>query len=277
VCGPNGARRHLFQINVQPYDASKQDAFAVVADARSALVALAAPLAPTRFADRHRHLTADWLRASDSAMAAPTGSALPSDAQVIGAVLRNSSQDTVVVCAAGGLPGELHRHWRARKPGGYHVEYGFSCMGYEIAGGIGAKLADPGRDVIVLVGDGSYLMANSEIATAAAMKLDLTVVVVNNGGFGCINRLQQACGSAPFNNLHIHSRYATPPVLDFAAHASSLGARARTVRSVEELETALANRTGGVQCLVIETDPALATEAGGAWWNVAVPEVRGKP
>jgi len=269
----SGSARVLFQVNVEPYDAGKHDAVSVVGDARAIIAALAARLPQKQFANRHRDLAAAWLRQSDSAMAAPTDAPRPSDAQVIGAVLRNSTADTVIVCAAGGLPGELHRHWRTQRPGGYHVEYGFSCMGYEIAGGIGVKLADPDRDVIVMVGDGSYLMANSEIATAAAAQLDLTIVVLNNSGFGCINRLQQACGSAPFNNLLTDCGYAAPPVVDFVSHASSLGARARQARGVADLEHALANRVGGVECIVIETDPTIATTAGGAWWDVAVPEV----
>jgi len=264
-----GAHRRLFQINLQPYDASKHGATSVVGDAKATITALRERLQSVHFADRYTNLTAAWLKSSDLVMAAPAGESLPSDAQVIGAVLRNSSPDTVVVCAAGGLPGELHRHWRAPRPGSYHVEYGFSCMGYEIAGGIGVKLADRGRDVIVMVGDGSYLMANSEIATAVALGLDLTIVVLNNGGFGCINRLQQACGSAPFNNLLETS---TSPV-DFVAHASSLGARAVGVRTVSELEGAVARRDSGVNCIVIETDPAIATKEGGTWWDVAVPEV----
>jgi len=264
-----GAERRLFQVNIQPYDASKHNAVAVVGDAKTTLCALREQLAAVHFAERHRELNTAWLEASDRAMAAPIGQSLPSDAQVIGAVLRQSTPHTTVVCAAGGLPGELHRHWRAPRAGSYHVEYGFSCMGYEIAGGLGVKLADGGRDVIVMVGDGSYLMANSEIATAVGLGLDLTLVVLNNGGFGCINRLQQACGGAAFNNLLGTS---APPT-DFAGHAASLGARATRAHNIEELETALANRSPGVNCIVIETDPALATQEGGTWWDVAVPEV----
>ncbi|MGC1301806.1 MAG: thiamine pyrophosphate-dependent enzyme, partial [Caulobacteraceae bacterium] len=154
---------------------------------------------------------------------------------------------------------------------GYHVEYGFSCMGYEIAGGVGVKLAEPGREVVVMVGDGSYLMANSEIASAVAMGIDLTIVVLDNHGFGCINRLQQACGGAPFNNLWADTRHVAMPDIDFAAHAASMGAHASKVSGIAELEQALAARGPGVTVLVIETDPAIVTEAGGAWWEVAVP------
>jgi 3D-(3,5/4)-trihydroxycyclohexane-1,2-dione acylhydrolase (decyclizing) len=175
------------------------------------------------------------------------------------------------VCAAGGLPGELHKLWRVRRPGAYHVEYGYSCMGYEIAGGLGVKLAEPGREVVVMVGDGSYLMLNSEIATSVALGAKQIIVVLDNRGFGCISRLQQAAGGAPFNNLLDDAA----PVIDFAAHAASLGARSEKVAGVAALEAALerARASDRTYVIVIDTDPAIATEAGGAWWDVAVPEV----
>jgi 3D-(3,5/4)-trihydroxycyclohexane-1,2-dione acylhydrolase (decyclizing) len=122
---------------------------------------------------------------------------LPYDGEVIGAVQRShpdSPAHDIVVCAAGTLPGELHKLWRAARPGGYHVEYGYSCMGYEIAGGIGVKMARPEREVVVMVGDGSYLMLNSEIATSVMLGTKLVIVVQDNRGYGCIHRLQQACG-----------------------------------------------------------------------------------
>src|SRR5579864_3525332 len=147
---------------------------------------------------------ASWRTEWDAAVAritAADNNQISSDAQVIGAVGRAVREGTVVVCAAGGLPGELHKLWKAEGPGTYHLEYGYSCMGYEIAGGLGVKLADPAREVVVMVGDGSYLMMNSEIATSVAMGMKLTIVLLDNGGFGCINRLQQASGGEPFNNL----------------------------------------------------------------------------
>ncbi len=140
-------------------------------------------------------------REQAAAVTAPSNTELPSDAQVIGAVQRAAPEDAIVVCAAGGLPGELHKLWQARQVGTYHLEYGYSCMGYEIAGGLGVKLARPEREVIVLVGDGSYLMLNSEIATSVMLGLKLTIVVLDNGGFGCIDRLQRATGGEAFNNL----------------------------------------------------------------------------
>ena len=146
---------------------------------------------------------------------------------MIGAVQRVLPADAIVVCAAGGLPGELHKLWQARQVGSYHLEYGYSCMGYEIAGGLGVKLARPEREVIVLVGDGSYLMLNSEIATSVMLGVKLTIVVLDNGGFGCIDRLQRATGGAAFNNLLADC--GTPPPVDFRAHAASLGALAEQV------------------------------------------------
>jgi 3D-(3,5/4)-trihydroxycyclohexane-1,2-dione acylhydrolase (decyclizing) len=125
---------------------------------------------------------------------------MPSDAQVIGAVQRVLGGEAVVVCAAGGLPAELHKLWRAETPGSYHLAYGYSCMGYEIAGGLGVKMARPQAEVIVMAGDGSYLMLNSEIATSVGMGKKLVIVLLDNGGFGCIHRLQRASGSPAFNN-----------------------------------------------------------------------------
>jgi 3D-(3,5/4)-trihydroxycyclohexane-1,2-dione acylhydrolase (decyclizing) len=206
---------------------------------------------------------------------AATNAALPSDAQVIGAVQRAGARSDIVVCAAGGLPGELHKLWNAAQPGGYHLEYGYSCMGYEIAGGLGVKLACPDREVIVMVGDGSYLMMNSEIATAVMLGVRLTIVVLDNRGFGCINRLQRATGGESFNNLLEHTRHEILPAIDFAAHAASMGASARKVAGLAELESALkdARKAAGVNVVVIDTDPLVSTEFGGHWWDVAVPEV----
>jgi 3D-(3,5/4)-trihydroxycyclohexane-1,2-dione acylhydrolase (decyclizing) len=148
-------------------------------------------------------------------------------------------------------------------------------MGYEIAGGLGVKLAHPDREVVVVIGDGSYLMMNSEIATAVMLGVKLTIIVNDNRGFGCINRLQKATGGAPFNNLLRDSRQERTPEIDFVAHASSLGAKAVKVASIGELEAALkvARAAKTTQAIVIDTDPIQSTDVGGAWWEVAVPEV----
>jgi 3D-(3,5/4)-trihydroxycyclohexane-1,2-dione acylhydrolase (decyclizing) len=214
----------------------------------------------------------DWQRVAQ----AFTGgdSPLPSDAQVIGAVQRAAQPSDILVGAAGGLPGELHRHWQAEQPGGYHLEYGFSCMGYEIAGALGAKLAHPGREVIAMLGDGSYLMLNSEIATSVSLGVKLIIVLLDNGGFGCIERLQSSTGNASFNNLRTSSGGA-PDAPDLVAHAHSLGAIATRVTGLAGLAGALvaARRADRTSVIVIQTDPAASTAAGGHWWDVAVPEV----
>ncbi len=269
--------RRLVQINVAPYDAGKHEAASVVGDARAVLTELLHHLGGWRFESDEGILRADvarWNLDWEGATAAPRAG-LPSDAQVIGALWRNSSADAVVVCAAGGLPGELHKLWRSRGPADYHVEYGYSCMGYEIAGGLGVKMAQPHRDVYVLVGDGSYLMLNSELATSVALGHKLVVIVVNNRGFACINRLQRASGGAAFNTLWQDSQYASVPEIDFVAHAASLGAIAEKVASIEALEASLqrAREAPRTHVMVIDTDPSITTSAGGAWWDVAIPEV----
>ncbi|HVI99893.1 MAG TPA: 3D-(3,5/4)-trihydroxycyclohexane-1,2-dione acylhydrolase (decyclizing) [Sphingomonas sp.] len=270
--------RGLVQMNVAPFDAVKHGATPVVADARCALAALGQALVGCRISaawhTRIASLREQWRHDAAAALAAPSGNGRPSDAQVIGAVARTAARDAIVVCAAGGLPGELHKLWPAGESGGYHVEYGYSCMGYEVAGGIGVKLAEPARDVYVMVGDGSFLMLNSELATSIAMGAKLNVVLLDNRGFGCINRLQAATGGAPFNNLLIDTRHETLPEIDFVGHARSFGARAEKVSSIDELEAALdrARRWERSYVVVIDTDPTASTDAGGAWWDVAVPE-----
>ena len=266
--------RALVQVNVAAFDAHKHGAEPVVGDAGAVLEALSQALgdwrAPQAWTARASAGVAAWTAEADAAMAA-TKAGLPSDAQVLGAVWRAVDEDAIVVCAAGGLPGELHKLWRTRAPGGYHVEYGYSCMGYEIAGGLGVKLAAPDREVVVMVGDGSYLMLNSELATSVAMGAKLIVVVLDNRGFGCIGRLQEATGGAAFNNRLDEAA----PAVDFAAHAASLGARSEKVDGIAALDAALqrARASDRTYVIVIDTDPAAATEAGGAWWDVAVPEV----
>ncbi len=161
--------------------------------------------------------------------------------------MRNRPRDDIIVCAAGTLPAELHKLWRAADPGGYHMEYGYSCMGYEIAGGLGVKLARPEREIVVIVGDGSYLMMNSELATSLMLGQKLVVVVLDNRGYGCINRLQQACGGAPFNNLLQDCLQGPegPPQIDFALHAKSLGCLSEHPRSVAELDAGAGAGTFG--------------------------------
>jgi 3D-(3,5/4)-trihydroxycyclohexane-1,2-dione acylhydrolase (decyclizing) len=279
--------RRLAQINVAAYDAAKQGAVSVVGDARAVLQTLGERLEGWHAAAGARTMSAavgTWNDAWEKATAPPETAivpetALPSDAQVIGAVWRCAADDSVVVCAAGGLPGELHKLWRSRGAGDYHVEYGYSCMGYEIAGGLGVKMAEPNRDVHVVLGDGSYLMLNSELATSVMLAQKLIVTVLDNRGFACINRLQRASGGASFNNLWADSHFAAVAEIDFAAHAASLGAIAEKVSTIRELEQALgqAKLSDRTHVIVIQTDPAATTEAGGAWWDVAIPEVSTRP
>jgi 3D-(3,5/4)-trihydroxycyclohexane-1,2-dione acylhydrolase (decyclizing) len=271
----------LVQINVAAYDAAKHGAVAVVGDAGAVFGILRDRLAGWRTpagARTRAAAVAQWNEAWEQATA-PAQSELPSDAQVIGAVWRSAAEDSVVVCAAGGLPGELHKLWRCRRAGGYHVEYGYSCMGYEIAGALGVKMAEPHREVHVLVGDGSYLMLNSELATSVMLGQKLIVTVLDNRGFGCINRLQRASGGAAFNTLWADSTHENNVEIDFAAHAASLGAKAEKVATIAELEQAIrrAQSSDRTHVIVIDTDPTAATEAGGAWWDVAIPEVSMRP
>ncbi|MEP0507813.1 MAG: thiamine pyrophosphate-dependent enzyme, partial [Aurantimonas coralicida] len=272
--------RRLVSLNVAAYDAMKHGAEPLCCDALVGLEALGAALGDHAFAAPDAGLKRDWFAAVDPLTAAPNDSnALPTDQQVIGAVQRASGVDTVVMCAAGTMPGELHTLWKAPRPGAYHMEYGFSCMGYELAGAMGIKMAEPDRDVVCMIGDGSYMMANSELATAAMLGIKFTVVVTDNHGYGCINRLQMSTGGAEFNNLLEHAHHVNPSRIDFAAHAASMGATASHVTSIAELEVALAaaGEADGPVVLVIDTDPYPSTGPGGHWWDVAVPEVSARP
>jgi len=273
----NGGKT-IVGLNIQPFDAGKHRAVTLVADAREGLKELEKAVedwsAPAGWTDDALKGKAEWQKAAAKATAA-TNVALPSDAQVIGAVQRAMGSGVTLLHAAGGLPGELHKLWQAGRPGSYHAEYGFSCMGYEIAGGLGVKMAKPDEEVVVMVGDGSYLMLNSEIATSVMLGLKLTIVVLDNRGYGCINRLQMGTGGANFNNLLKDARHEILPDIDFAAHAASLGAISEKVSSIADLEAALAKAKKNTRTtvVVIDTDPLVSTEAGGHWWDVAVPAV----
>ena len=270
----------ILSINIARHDLGKRGAITLRGDARRCLQdidsALGKAKTNTAWIDRTEKLRSDWNSTVDSATAIDD-SALPSDAAVLGVVNRTFDTGATVVCAAGGLPGELHKLWRAADADSYHVEYGYSCMGYEIAGGIGVKMAHPDRDVVVMVGDGSYLMLNSEIATSIAIGQKIIIVVLDNRGFGCIDRLQTSLGGRGYNNL-LQSSYAKPgnvPNIDFAQHAASLGALSEKVSSIDELEPALqrARDASHTAVVVIETDPLPSTEAGGTWWDVPVAQV----
>jgi 3D-(3,5/4)-trihydroxycyclohexane-1,2-dione acylhydrolase (decyclizing) len=286
--GSNALYRNaqIVTLNVNGYDASKGGGVEILADTRLGLEALSAALGDWRadaaWREHAEHQADDWRKIVD----AITGrrelpaNTLPYDGDVIGAVQRSqpySARDDIVVCAAGTLPAELEKLWRTATPGGYHMEYGNSCMGYEIAGGLGVKMAKSDREVIVMLGDGSYLMLNSEIATSVMLGLKLIIIVLDNRGFGCISRLQQACGSAPFNNMWDDCLQGPDgaPAIDFAAHARALGAEAEHVRSILELEDALARARAAKRTylIAIDTDHRRTTAEGGCWWEVAVPEI----
>ena len=268
--------RKIACLNVAAYDAMKHGAMPLLADARVGLGELSKELADHKSAASIDGLKDDWFAKVDPLTDAPTDSnALATDMQVIGAVQRSAQDNSVVMCAAGTMPGELHKLWKANRPMSYHMEYGFSCMGYEIAGAMGIKMAEPERDVLCFTGDGTYMMANSEMATAAMMGVSFTVIVTDNRGYGCINRLQMGTGGAEFNNLLKDTVHETSSAIDFAAHAASMGATSVKVSSVADLEEALAKRgeITGPYVIVIDTDPYPSTPHGGSWWDVGVPEV----
>lgn len=266
--------RKILSINIHGYDAEKRGAQGLVSDARIALEKISAALGGHRFADPDFAARDAWFKTTDALFEAPKGNELPKDSQVIGAVQRNTGKNSVVMCAAGTMPGALHVLWRAAQAG-YHMEYGYSCMGYEIAGAMGIKMARPDADVVCMVGDGSYMMANSELATAVMMGIPFTVVLTDNRGYGCINRLQKGTGGAPFNNMLDDSYHVNPAHIDFAAHAGAMGANVVKVAGISALEAEMQKaKTATIPTvIVIDTDAGPGTGAGGTWWDVAVPEV----
>ncbi len=271
-------------VNVAAFDAAKHAGLAVVADARETLMALGTALASYRVPAQHRErtaaLAAEWASTVDAAYALGH-QPLPAQSEVIGAVNAAAGPRDVVVCAAGSMPGDLHKLWRPTDPKQYHVEYGYSCMGYEIAGGLGVKLADPSREVFVLVGDGSYLMMSQELVTAVAEGVKLIVVLVDNGGFGSIGALSETVGAPRFGTWYRYRNPATGALdggrlpTDLAANAASLGADVLRASTVEELATALekAKRSSRTTVIHIETDPLVPAPSSQAWWDVPVAQV----
>jgi 3D-(3,5/4)-trihydroxycyclohexane-1,2-dione acylhydrolase (decyclizing) len=276
-------------VNVAELDSAKHGGIRVTADARVALELLTEGLRGHAVDDAYRAeakaLNAEW-DAEVARLYALGHEPLPAQSEVIGAVNDAAAPTDVVVCAAGAMPGDLHKLWRTRDPKGYHVEYGYSCMGYEIPGGIGVKLAAPEREVVVLVGDGSYLMMPGELVTAVQERLKLTVVLVDNHGFNSIGGLSRSLGLQGFGTQY---RYVDgerpvldgdddpPPTLplDLAANAASLGARAERVDTIAELREALARArdTDGVSVIVVEVDRYEGVPSYESWWDVPVAEV----
>jgi 3D-(3,5/4)-trihydroxycyclohexane-1,2-dione acylhydrolase (decyclizing) len=280
----------VIAINVGEADAAK-GRLSIVADARQTLSALqrelggpAANERADRLAERRRRVDAlreEWNVEVDRLREAGGEDGALSQAQLIARVNEAAGSGGTVINAAGSMPGDLHKVWRAVSPDDYHVEYGYSCMGYEIAGGLGIKLADPQRHVTVLVGDGSYLMMNSEIVTSIQEHAPLTIVVVDSHGYASIGSLARSMGARNgFNDLverDPRSGRLEGDVLpvDFAAHAASMGARTARVRSADELEVALAQARGSDRTTVIvaQVDDSIRVPAYGSWWEVPVAEV----
>jgi 3D-(3,5/4)-trihydroxycyclohexane-1,2-dione acylhydrolase (decyclizing) len=267
----------LIALNAARFDAHKHRAIPVVGDAAAGLAELGAGLegwrAPAAWLARAQGLMGEWNGLVDR-RTGPTNAELPSYAHVVGAVNRKAGPRDIAVTAAGGLPGELTKTWRAKSVGTFDCEFGYSCMGYEIAGGWGIKMASPDREVFALVGDGSYMMMNSDIHSSIVSGHKLIVVVCDNGGFAVIDRLQVGKGGASFNNLWPTVRGVRQVAVDFAAHARAMGAIAERVSSIAELEAALdrARAADRTSVIAIATHPSDWTP-GDAWWDVAVPEV----
>jgi 3D-(3,5/4)-trihydroxycyclohexane-1,2-dione acylhydrolase (decyclizing) len=271
-------------INVAAHDAVKLAGTALVADAREAVSALAAALAgwstDAAYRDEARRLAAAWDEVVGRAYALGH-QPRPAQCEVIGAVNDAAGPADVVVCAAGSMPGELHRLWRTRDPKGYHVEYGYSCMGYEIAGGLGVKMAEPGREVFVMVGDGSYLMMAQELVTAVQEGIKIIVILVQNHGFASIGGLSETVGVQRFGTRYRYRDAQTGRLdggvlpVDLAANAESLGVRVLRAETIGEFRSALAEarRQAGPVLVHIETDPMVAAPASEAWWDVPVAEV----
>ncbi len=268
----------IVAVNAARFDAHKHLALPVVGDAREGLAALDTELrgwqGPAGWLERAQREIAEWNAYVDEVTAPPANGELPSYAQVLGVINQEADPDDVALAAAGGFPGEINKTWRMRTTGAFDCEYGFSCMGYEVGGAWGAKMAAGGRDVISFVGDGSYLMMNSDVYSTVLTGHKVIFVLCDNGGFAVINRLQEFKGGAPFNNLFEHARVAEPLDVDFAAHAAAMGARSEAVVDLDGLVAAFrrAKAADRTSVIVIKTHPYRWT-GGDAWWEVGVPEV----
>jgi len=271
-------------INVAEFDAFKQGALPLVADARETLQELAAALegyhVDDAYASQTAHLRAEWNQEVER-LYALGNSPLPAQSEVIGAVWRASGPRDVLVSAAGSHPGDLHKLWRPLDPKGYHLEYGYSCMGYEIPAALGVKMADPSREVYCIVGDGTYLMAPSEIATSIQEGIKIVIILIDNHGFASIGGLSVSQGSEGFGTrFRLRSNGSgqldgpTLPI-DLAANAASLGAVALRAKNIPELSQALAQAQTETRTtvVVIETDREVGVPSYQAWWDVPVAQV----
>jgi 3D-(3,5/4)-trihydroxycyclohexane-1,2-dione acylhydrolase (decyclizing) len=271
-------------LNAARFDAGKHLALPIVGDAREGLQALGSALGGWR-ADSRWSVRASVLRDEWNRRAATVGSdGSPSYAEVIGAVNRLCGDADRIVTAAGGLPGEISANWRSRSVASVDIEYGYSCMGYEIAGGWGARIAQMelggGGDTIVFVGDGSYLMLNSDIYSSVLSGRKLIIVMCDNGGFAVIDKLQRGTGNVSFNNLIADCKWSMPPfAVDFAMHARSMGAGSESVASIDAFEAAFARAKSSDRTYVInvKVDAHAWTQGGHAWWDVGTPQVSNRP
>ena len=276
-------------VNVADFDAHKHAGLALVGDARDTLEALDGALAgyevEEAYREQSRRASREWDREVERLYNLEHGP-LPAQSEVIGAVNSFSAPTDVVVCAAGSMPGDLHKLWRTRDPKGYHVEYGYSCMGYEIAGGLGIKMADPSREVYVMVGDGSYLMMSSEIITSVQEGYKLTIVLVDNSGFSSIGALSRSVGSQGFGTRYRYRKNGSlgldteeepgePLPVDLATNAQSLGAHVIRAKTVEELKGALADAkvVDGTIVIHIPVDRYEGVPSYESFWDVPVAEV----
>ncbi len=267
----------FISINAARFDATKHQALAVIGDARETLAELATSLkgwkSDAKWTTHGKSEFAKWNAALDSYQK-PTNEPVPTYAQVVGVVSSHAGERDYLIAAAGGLPGEVMKNWRVKQPNTFDCEFGFSCMGYEIAAGWGAAMADPTRVPIVMVGDGTYMMMNSDIYSTVLTGHKIILIVCDNGGYAVINRLQNGKGGASFNNLIKDCRVKEPFSVDFAKHAESMGALARKVESLADLGAAVdwAKSTDRTTVLTIVSD-AFTWTPGDAWWDVGVPQV----
>jgi len=279
---------HFVAINVAPLDANKLSALPVVADVQRTLPILSRALKDAGYGgtsgpyrEEVKELKAQWERRVTEIRTVVEGGGALAEVGIIGLVNEAVGGKATVVCAAGNLPGELLRLWRPEDPKAYHLEYGYSCMGYEIAGGLGVKLAEADREVVVMVGDGSYLMMNSEIVTAVAEGLKLTIVVIDNHGYQCILGLQRIVGVSDFGNELRYRDQKSGTLtgdyvpIDFKKHAESMGAHAVLAKTAAEVTAAVqeAKRRPGVSVVVVPADPEKRMPSLGTWWDVPVAEV----
>ncbi len=274
-------------LNVSPVDSSKLFALPLVADAKRGLEALSEALRESKYSsnpEQRQHvseLKTEWDSIVDEIFTVDDPDDLAQGA-VIGMVNAAFGGDAVMICAAGSMPGDLHKLWRPEDAHAYHVEYGYSCMGYEIPAGLGVALAEPGRKVVVMIGDGSYLMLNSEIVTAVAEGLDLTIVVVDNHGYQSIHGLQRSTGTPHFG-LELRHRDEQGRLeghyvkVDYTQHAAAMGAKATYANTEDGLRDALsaAQDEPGVKVIVVEVNPEkrVGGYAFGGWWDVPIAEV----